>query len=210
MIAGRILYLHGFGSGPDSKKATALVERFAGCGVTLEIPDLNGGDFERLTISGQLERVERAAAGEPVCLIGSSLGGYVAALYAARHAEVKRLVLLAPAFGFARIYLDTIGPELTREAERTGWLPVYERRVWWRLIEDARRYEEFPAVTQPTLIFHGLRDEVVPPASSEEFVRRHPHARLRLVDDDHELLASLDVIWNAIRPLAFTDGTESV
>lgn len=199
MIAGRMLYLHGFGSGPDSNKAIALAERLAASGVALEIPDLNGGDFERLTITGQLERVEKAAAGEPVCLIGSSLGGYLAALYAARHPEVTRLVLLAPAFGFARIYLATIGPELAREGERTGWLPVYERRVWWGLIEDARGYEEFPDVTQPTQIIHGLRDEVVPAASSEEFVRRHPQARLQLVDDDHELLASVDVIWDAIR-----------
>lgn len=201
MIAGRMLYLHGFGSGPDSRKAQDLAERFAASGAALEVPDLNGGEFERLTISGQLERVEQAVGRGPVCLIGSSLGGYVAALYAARHPEVTRLVLLAPAFGFARIYLNTIGPDLAREGERTGWLPVYERRVWWRLIEDARRYEEFPDVTQPAVIIHGLRDEVVPPESSREFVRRHPQVRLQLVDDDHELLASVDAIWDAIRTI---------
>lgn len=200
MIAGRVLYLHGFASGPESAKARLLGERFAAAGTTLEVPDLNGGDFERLTLSGQLDRVARAARGEPVCLIGSSLGGYVAALYAARHPEVSRLVLLAPAFAFARRYLETIGPAQAGEGERTGWLPVYERRVWWGLIEDARRYEEFPEVTQPVLVIHGIHDEVVPPALSEEFVRRHPRARLELVESGHDLLSAIDVIWKAVKP----------
>jgi len=200
MIAGRVLYLHGFASGPASTKGRLLGERFAGCGMTLEIPDLNGADFERLTLSGQLERVTDATRGEPVCLIGSSLGGYVAALYAARHPEVSRVVLLAPAFAFARRYLDLIGPVQASEGERTGWLPVYERRVWWGLIEDACRYEEFPEVAQPVLVIHGIHDDVVPPALSEEFVRRQPQARLQLVDSDHDLLSAIDVIWEAVKP----------
>ena len=99
----RILYLHGFASSPASSKARFFAERMRAAGALIDIPDLAAGDFEHLTISGQLRVIERAAAGDPVALMGSSLGGYLAALYAARHPEVSRVVLLAPAFGFAQI-----------------------------------------------------------------------------------------------------------
>ena len=92
----RVLYLHGFASGPSSGKAQWFRRAFAERGIELEIPDLVEGGFENLTITGQLGVIERAAKGEPVSLIGSSMGGYLAALYASRHPEAARLVLLAP------------------------------------------------------------------------------------------------------------------
>ena len=88
-----VIYLPGFASGPGSTKARFFRDRIP----HLRILDLAQGDFERLTISGQLGVIERAASGGLSTLIGSSLGGYLAALYASRHAEVTRLVLLAPA-----------------------------------------------------------------------------------------------------------------
>src|SRR4051794_14055045 len=97
-----LIYLHGFASGPQSSKAQFFRRRFEEIGVKMRIPDLTEGDFERLTIGGQLRVIESLAQGEPVSLMGSSMGGYLAALYAARHPEVGRIVLLAPAFGFAR------------------------------------------------------------------------------------------------------------
>ena len=69
--------------------------------------------------------MERAAAGDPISLIGSSMGGYLAALYAARHPEVARAVLLAPAFGFARRWAERLGPARVEEWRRTGAMYVY-------------------------------------------------------------------------------------
>jgi pimeloyl-ACP methyl ester carboxylesterase len=205
----RVIYLHGFASGPGSHKAQLFRRRFAERGVSLEVPDLVAGDFERLTISGQLAVIEGVAQGEPVSLMGSSLGGYLAALYAARHPEVARLVLMAPAFGFGRRFLDSIGPAEAERWRDTGRRGVFnystgrEERLWWRLIEDALEFEEFPPVPQPALLFHGRRDSQVPHVLSEEFARRHPHARLELFDDGHELLDSVDRIWAAAE--AFLD-----
>jgi len=54
----RIIYLHGFASGPGSKKARYFTERLAECGVALEVPDLAEEDFENLTITGQLQVVD--------------------------------------------------------------------------------------------------------------------------------------------------------
>lgn len=196
----RILYLHGFASGPGSNKARYFQHRLAAAGACVAALDLARGDFEHLTITGQLQVVREAAAGEPVALMGSSMGGYVAALYAARHAEVTRLVLLAPAFGFARRWPERLGPEAFERWRTTGAMDVYHYalqrncRVGFELIADGSSYEDEPDFPQPALIFHGAHDDVVPAVYSERFARHHPNARLEIVDSDHELLNVLDAI----------------
>ena len=79
----RIVYLHGFASGPGSKKARFFGERFDARGVPFSVPDLAAGRFAHLTLSGQLEVISRAVDSRNVCLMGSSMGGYLAALFAA-------------------------------------------------------------------------------------------------------------------------------
>lgn len=197
-MAPALIYLHGFASGPNSKKARIFAERFAAQGLPLAVPALDGGDFTSLTITGQLAVIDAAVRGRPCALIGSSLGGYLAALYAARHAEVRRAVLLAPAFGFARRWAASLGVEALDEWQRTGVrrVPHYglggEAGLSWRLMEDAALYEEEPAVRQPALIFHGVHDEVVPVEASRRFAAGRPNVELREMDSDHELLDVVD------------------
>lgn len=204
-MTSRVLYLHGFASGPQSKKAQYFRSQFAQIGIGLEIPDLVEGDFEGLTITGQLNVIERAAGGESISLIGSSLGGYLAALFAARHPEISRVVLLAPGFGFPRRWPERLGADAMAEWRRTGFLPVFhygekaERRVGYQLIEDGSRYEDYPEVTQPCLIYHGLRDDVVPASFSEIFAASRPNVELHLEDSGHELIDVLDSMWPRIR-----------
>lgn len=208
----RVIYLHGFASGPSSKKARFLASCFAELGIGLEIPDLAANDFKHLTVSGQLRVVERLSAGQPVTLIGSSMGAYVAALYAARHAEVEKLVLLAPAFSFLNRWPETLGAGVMEEWSRTGVLKVFhygEGRTMdlgYQLIEDAAQYEPYPAVTQPTLIFHGKNDTTVPASLSIAFVERHPQVKLRLLESDHELINVLDDIWIETERFLFGAG----
>ena len=165
---------------------------------TVEIPQLDEGDFEHLTITGQLGVIERAAAGEAVPLIGSSMGGYLAALYAARHPEIPRVVLLAPAFGFARRWPERLGPEHMTEWRRVGTTSVFHhgegcmRPLSPALLDDGGRYEDYPDFTQPALIFHGAKDDVVPATYSEEFAATHPNATLEILDSGHELKDVLD------------------
>lgn len=199
------LYLHGFASSPGSFKARRLAERFAAEGWPFEAPDLNGADFRRLTITEQLQIVQRSAGGGPVNLIGSSLGGWLAALYAARHAEVQRLVLLAPAFAFPRLYAAWLGPEAVERWRQTGVLRLLhygsgsEAELGWQFFEDAMRYEDEPAILQPCLIIHGVRDEVVPVGVSRQFARTRTCCQLLEVDSDHELRDQVDEIWLAVR-----------
>jgi len=193
--------LHGFASGPDSKKGRALRERFAAQGIDLLIPDLAEGDFEHLTITRQLAVITRAAAGEPSVLIGSSMGGYLAALYAARHPDVQRAVLYAPAFGFPHRIGALLGPE-EMERWRThrsraffNYAAGAEQPLHYGLIEDARQYEEYPDVTQPVLIIHGTRDDHVPLAASRRFAAGRQNVRLVTLDTDHQMLDALDALW---------------
>ena len=46
-------------------------------------------------------------------------------------------------------------------------------------------------IPQPTLIFQGLRDASVDYRTVEEFARTRPNVTLSLLDDDHQLMASL-------------------
>jgi pimeloyl-ACP methyl ester carboxylesterase len=201
----KLIYLHGFASGPGSNKAQFFRQRFADYGIEMQIPDLAAGDFTSLTITGQLRVVERTANGGPVTLLGSSLGGYLAALYAARHPEVDRVVLMAPAFGFARRWAATLGDEKLGEWERKGFMEMYhyaEQRpmpVSYKLIEDGADYEDYPHVSQPALVLHGEHDDVVPVDYSREFSAGRANVRLRVYDSGHELLNVLDQMWVEIR-----------
>ncbi len=184
----RFVYLHGFASSPRSSKAVTFRSALAGAGIALEIPALDEGDFEHLTISRQLALIERMLHGEPVFLIGSSMGGYLAALYAAGHPEVSGLVLLAPAFGMAARWDARINEPKPADIEVFHYGDRAMRRVHYGLIEDALRYPPLPDLRQPALIYHGIRDEVVPVENSRAFVAAHANASLTELDSDHELL----------------------
>jgi len=200
----RILYLHGFASGPSSSKARYFRRRLEAVGAHVDVPDLAAGDFEHLTLSSQLAVLENAAQpngnAEPIALAGSSMGGYLAALYAARHPEVTRLVLLAPAFGFARRWPERLGPEAMESWRSTGAMDVFHyaenrsRPIAYGLMEDAAAYEEYPDFHQTALIFHGAHDDVVPANLSRLFSANHPNVTLEIVDSGHELLNVLDDI----------------
>ena len=197
-----VVYLHGFASGPGSSKARFFERKFREIGLRLVIPMLDEGDFEHLTITRQLDVIGRAAGSGPVTLIGSSLGGYLAALYGARHPEVERLVLMAPAFCFARRWLAMLGPEEMDRWRETGYRNFYhygqsrECALFYGLMEDGLHYEDFPRVTSPTLILHGTSDTVVPIALSAEFALRAPaNARLVPLASGHELTDVMEPLW---------------
>lgn len=168
----------------------------------VEIPRLDEGNFEGLTISGQLQVIGQAVGSGPVVLMGSSLGGYLAALFAARHAaEVEKLILMAPAFQFPSMWRRryTVA-ELDRWRVK-GVTPVFhygegrEMMLGHQFLVDSGRYEEEPDFAQPALIFHGAGDPVVPADFSREFAASHPNAELHLMESGHELKDVLEPMW---------------
>jgi uncharacterized protein len=205
-----VLYLHGFASGAGSTKAGYFGARFAERQVPFEALDFNQPDFATLTISRSLAQIGAAidrAAGR-VVLVGSSLGGSLAILAASRVPHrVSHLVLLAPAVMFAKPGHHLLQPERLEEWRRRGELPFFhygfkeERMLRYAFYEDSLRYDPFETTfAQPALIFQGLRDASVDYRTVEEFARARPNVTLTLLDDDHQLTASLPVIWNAVEP----------
>ena len=203
-----VLYLHGFASSPDSTKARYFGERLGGHGVTLAAPDFNEPDFATLTMSRMLDQLAREIerAGGRVTLMGSSLGGALAVLGAARFGvAVDRLVLLAPAVMFAKPGHSLLPPERIEDWERRGTMPFFhygyneERLLHYEFYADSLRHDPFEAVFgQPTLIFQGLRDAVVDYRTVEQFARGRNNVTLSLLDDDHQLMASLPRIWSGV------------
>jgi pimeloyl-ACP methyl ester carboxylesterase len=200
----RIVYLHGFASSPGSNKAQFFKDRFTDCGVPVEIPELDRGDFTGLTITGQLEVVERTVARRPAILMGSSLGGYLAALFASRCALVEKLILMAPALRFPSRWQERYPAAEMEEWRRKGVWPIYHfgsrglRPIGYQLVEDSRAYEDEPEFSQPALIFHGMHDDVVPVEISRQYAARRPNVTLRLLDSDHELTDVLEPMWSGV------------
>jgi pimeloyl-ACP methyl ester carboxylesterase len=195
------VYLHGFGSGPESTKARFFRDQFAAHGVNIEIPRLDEGNFERLTVSGQLRVIDRAVNGRSVILMGSSLGGYLAALYASTHPNIEKLVLLAPAFQFPKRWRQRFAGEELAAWKASGSKLFYhyghkaDRPLGYQFVEDSVQYPDEPDVRQPSLILHGTGDTVVPLEVSCEFAARHPNATLRELESGHELTDVLDRLW---------------
>ncbi len=195
----RIVYLHGFASTPLSTKAQFFKCKFDGA--AFEIPQLDRGDFEKLTVTSQLQVIDEAVHGDPVILMGSSLGGYLAALYASRHSNVERLVLLAPAFEFPARWREKFSGGELDQWRATGSRNFYhygykaDRPLGYRFVEDSVQYEDAPDFGQPALVFHGLRDDVVPAEVSRRYAAGHANVELRLVDSGHELTDVLEELW---------------
>jgi hypothetical protein len=136
--------------------------------------------------------------------VGSSLGGYLAALAASRDPSIERLVLMAPAFRLFERWEARLGPGELERWRREGLETMHyasnrRRRIGWSFFEDARTLPSFPEVRVPTLCVAGTRDDTVPFADVAAFVERTPSARLVAVDDGHDLAASLETIFAEAR-----------
>ena len=203
----KLIYLHGFASCPESAKAIHLVNKLATLGLTLEVPNLNQGDFSHLTITRQIEQVAELfdSTAEPVTLIGSSLGGLTAAWLGQKYHSVQRLVLLAPAFGFLNHWLPKLGDLQLQEWKISGVLPVYhhcEKRtipLRYKFVEDAHQYQEIKLIRPvPTLILHGRHDQVIPIKASQEYASIRPWVKLIELESDHALVDILPIICSEI------------
>jgi len=207
-MAANFIYLHGFASSPSSAKAQYLRDRFTTLNLSLNIPDLNQGDFSHLTISRQLQQVtaQFPAQSESVTLLGSSLGGLTAALLAEQNFQVEKLVLLAPAFQFLAHWLPKLGDAELQRWKKEKYLSIYhygeEQKLPlnYNFIVDAAQHQDQALQRQiPTLIFHGISDEVIPIQASRDFAAIRPWVKLMELDSDHALSNVMPQIWQEIQ-----------
>jgi pimeloyl-ACP methyl ester carboxylesterase len=199
MPAPRLLYCHGFASGPQSTKGVAFAAHYEQKGIHVERLNLRVPSFEHLRLSAMIETT-RAAIGGPddrAVIVGSSLGGLTAARTAEMDPRVIAVMLLAPAFQLVRRWREQLGPAWD-EWMATGWREVRDyttnsaARVDFGFTEDVAAIDRgFPELTIPTLICHGIHDDTVPVDHSRLFAAGRPNVRLVELDDGHELAASL-------------------
>ena len=195
----KILYLHGFASGPGSKKGVAFEQHFAPRGLPIERMNLRVPSFEHLRLSAMIDTV-LAALHDRTIVIGSSLGGLTAARAAERDSRIRALILLAPAFQLAPRWREQLGPAWDDWRTR-GWREVADyttggtSKIDFAFVEDVERVDVgYPDVRVPTLILHGTGDDVVPIDRSRRFAAGKDWVRLIELDDGHELVASIPTL----------------
>jgi hypothetical protein len=143
----------------------------------------------------------RARIGDDRAVLwGSSLGGLAMARVAEADPRAEALVLLAPAFRLAERWAARDPAAVSRWRE-TGWLEVDDHtngqraRVDFGFFEDAAHVDAanggWPDVRVPTLIVHGVGDDVVTIDTSRAWAAARPNVRLVEVEDGHELTNSV-------------------
>lgn len=183
-----------------------LRDRFAELGIDLKTPDLNQGDFSHLSITRQIQQISAEfAVDSAVTLIGSSLGGLTAAWLAEKYPQVQKLILLAPAFEFLSHWLQQLGAEKLKQWQLDQDLMIYhygEKRslpLNYNFVLDAAKYQDQLLRAVPTLILHGVDDEVIPIEASRNFARSHPRVKLVELNSDHALADVMVDIWQQIQ-----------
>src|SRR5918993_1794260 len=170
-MPGHCILAHGFESGPDATKVTALAGVAEGLGWTCERPDFTDLDARREVsdLGDVAARVQRllalaaASAGRgPLVLAGSSLGAWVAGQVSLQ-VPVAGLFLMAPP-----IRLDAAHP--------------------------------LRAAAVPTAIVHGWDDELIPAQDVVAWAHGR-RARLLMVDDTHRLSAHVAASADAFAAL---------
>lgn len=205
-----VIYLHGLGSSPDSVKARLVSGWCDELGLATTTPSLSIPSFERLSVDAVVSHVVDLVGGLPsrqsVILAGSSFGGFAALHAFARlsegeRARVRGLFLMAPVFYPWHRTSGLLTPEVERVWQTQGTFPIAESatgrdvQVHFKFIEELRRYSsDAVALSVPTLVMHGTRDETVSHEQSEEFASKHASVRLVLLDDDHQLIAQPDYL----------------
>ena len=103
-----IVYLHGFVSSPQSRKATMLGDYVRNCvdGVGYVVPELHHRPARAIA---QIEEACRALAPDEATFVGSSLGGFYATVMAERTGS--RAALLNPAVHPASHFHSCLGPQ---------------------------------------------------------------------------------------------------
>lgn len=203
----KIIYLHGFTSGAKSNKGVFFQEKIrAEFGIEVLLPDLNLPSFEKLRLSAQIEHVESLLT-EKTILIGSSLGGLIAAILAEKHPnQVSHIVTLAAAFNFVSRREADLGSEFLAHWKKSGSIEVdhyyynEKRQLHFGILDDGRPYEkEKFTITQPILCIHGKNDESVDFKLSEKYLGSQSNVEMYLVNDDHALMETREFSWQKVR-----------
>lgn len=200
--AGALL-CHGMESDKDSDKIVALSRRLAQRGILSLRFDFSytgesSGKFEDITYSGEVQDLAAAFdfvqrfAVEKIGILGSSMGGTVALLFAAHEKRVAALATIAAPLRPQKISENILTPSDVEQWRREGFLYYHGRRINVSLLTDVEGLDVPSAVKKiacPVLILHGDRDDTVPVEEAHELYGRltAPKRLVILSGADHRL-----------------------
>ena len=202
---------HGFLSGKNSTTNKTLTRHLVEQGIATFRFDFFGhgdskGPFERITVTKAIEQALAALklvssrGYRRIGLVGSSFGGLVAILAAAKwHAPVSSernssggsarglacLALKCPVVDFPEELELELGPAGMEEWRNTDTVPDFAGgpngiKLSYGFYEDCRRhiaYDAAPAIPAPTLIVQGDQDELIPLHQSRQFYDALQHEK---------------------------------
>lgn len=194
-----VICCHGMLSGKDGAKHTRLADELTKRGIPTIRFDFAGrgesqGDLFDMTYSNEIEDVDAVIGWlgkrgvHRVGLFGSSMGGAVALLTAARDERVVVIATLA-AVGYPSALEDRYPEEAKRFAE-TGYIETEHGRIGRTFYEDAMQHDVVAAVSilrAPILVMHGTEDTVVPQTDALDIASSARNATLDLIEGgDHQ------------------------
>lgn len=175
-----ILFLHGLKSNMEGKKALYLHNLSKDLNVNFIRFDNYGhgnstGVFEEQTIGSWLKGCVELVRGlnlENLIIIGSSMGAWIALLYALKQ-KIKSLILISPAIDFTEnLIWDRLNAEQEKEMLKNGHIKYANDNchdgyfISYNLIEEARKHLIFnkPSIDLdfPVYLLHGKKDRDVP------------------------------------------------
>ena len=195
---------HGFMANQDTVRHYA--KALAGLGYVAYCFDFCGGsvlhtgksdgattDMSVLTEVKDLEAVVSYAqklpyTSEELLLMGGSQGGFVSALFAAKHPEmVGKLVLFFPALCIpddaraGKMMLAKFDPKDIPEVLHCG--PMKLGRCYPTDVMNLGPYEEIAPYEGPVLLVHGTKDNIVDLEYSKRAQKAYKNARLEIIED---------------------------
>jgi pimeloyl-ACP methyl ester carboxylesterase len=178
---GGVILCHGMESNKESDKLVLLGQELAQRGLLALRFDFAcagaAGKFEEITYSGEVEDLQAAflfmrdRPVEKIALLGSSMGGTVALLFAAQHTSVAAVVTIAAPVHPERFASRLLTPAQVQEWRETGYTSYHGQRINVSLLDDLEKInvpEAAQKISCPIFILHGDRDEVVPVAEAHE------------------------------------------
>ncbi|MFH2133233.1 MAG: YqiA/YcfP family alpha/beta fold hydrolase [bacterium] len=169
----KLVFLHGMESSPLGTKSQFIKKHYPECLIPELMPDIH----KRMTVIEELIK-------KPVFLVGSSLGGLSALLFAMSHPEMVRgMILIAPAVGF---FDQTVFNDNDKKVIRQTYIPA----------------------GIPCSVMIGKKDTVIPESDIKTMIERSPdkdQIKVFRLDDDHTLNQSLDLLLSQIRALMDRD-----
>jgi 3-oxoadipate enol-lactonase len=211
-----LVFLHGVGGGHHAWEGQ--LPYFAGLGYPSHAwdqpgyghsPGVEPYDLER--ISASLARLIESLGGEPVVLVGHSMGGMIAQeTYARYPALVKAMALCftSPAFAdggsdfakqfiaarigpldegksmaqIAALLIPTMGSNSRLAEQIMASVPPETYRKAVRLLTTFDRRKELAEIKVPTLLVAGSEDKTAPPAMMQRMAQKIPGAEWVLLE----------------------------